>query len=118
MRLALCLLIILSFFSCTKNYYLEKKSDLFREAIKKPLVEGKNLPILKNKFFAEFTKEDFANYRQLGINIWGKDDLFMRGTSDFISIYEVDLKENLLTINYRYYEGDRDPVEQSLRFQL
>lgn len=117
MKLIPILYLIFVCISCEKNQYIERKSELFREALENPLVEGMDLPILKNEFFRDFTRDDFEHYRDLGINIWGKDDLFMRGTTDFISIYEIELKGDLLVIHFRTYYQDQEPAEGKINFR-
>ncbi|MCB0686669.1 MAG: hypothetical protein KDC53_09090 [Saprospiraceae bacterium] len=115
-----CALLLLSVnFSCQKNQLLVKESEAFREALKSPFLKSQSLPILKNEFFKDFTPEEIRTYQDLGINIWGKEDLFMRGLANFISIYDVTLKDNdLLVINFRYYDDHQMGLESSIRYQI
>ena len=102
MNRLILLMFLMSIFACQKNIVPLKKLDLFREALRKPLVKNQNLPILHNEIFDEFSNMEINEYAKEGINIWSREDLFMRGISDFITIYEVNLRDEILVINFRY----------------
>ena len=108
-----CLFLIAA---CQENIVPSKKSDLFLEALYQPLLKNRNLPILKNEFFDQFNKVEIDKIVAGGINIWSREALFMRGISEFITIYEVDLKNDQLVINFRYPDQDQI-IHESVHFQ-
>jgi hypothetical protein len=86
---------------------LAKESDLFKEALRQPLIKNQNLPILKNEFFEGFSTEEINDYIASGTNIRRLDDLFMMGISDFITIYQIELEDDRLAIHFRYPDEDQ-----------
>lgn len=113
-----CFLFLPGYFSCEKNYHVVKESEAFREALKTPFVENQNLPILKNEFFKDFTPGEIRYYQDMGVNIWKKDELFMRGLTNFISIHEITLNGNdVLVNNFRYYNTNHLQLERSIHFR-
>lgn len=117
MKHCLYFLLVIGMFSCQKNH-LAEKSSLLREAITTAFQDYKNIPFLNNEIFSDLSQDDILQYQELGIQIWKKDELFMRGIREFISIYQVELKRNELEINYFHNRRDQEPRPESIKIRV
>ena len=117
MKNLLYFFLLINMYSCQKNQ-LAEKSSLFREAIKTAFLEYENTPFLRNDIFSDFSEDEIEQYRGMGINIWKKDELFMLGIREFISIYQIELHAQELEINFFLNRRGQGPQPESIKFRI